>query len=408
MLKSIPMDGKIVFEPGTAENSIFITGDLIPREKAEVNLAQGDLEAVFGTVLPEIQGSGLAVTNLETALTREGEPIRKFGPPLRSDPATLAGLVKAGFMVFSLANNHTRDFGDESFLETIQHIREAGAAFVGGGRNRAEAAEPLRLKLGSLRLSIFAAALDQPCSATDTTPGSNPLNAAGLAAAIANERAHADFILAVIHDGKEHIPFPSRRVRENYRAFIDAGAGAVIGHHPHIVQGIEHYHGGLIAYSLGNFHFPSRNKAEAPGFWNRAFSLRLHIGQNRVTGIDVLPHRNDPATDRLDLMTGADRASFLAELSRLNLILEDDALCDRYYHGAALRFAPSYFGRFEGAFRQFRDGDRSAEARLNMFYCFQCLNNAEHWDVLQSATDILSSESNFVEPDDLNYFIRKD
>ncbi len=316
-------------------------------------------------------------------------------------------ILKAGFTVFSLANNHTRDFGDKAFLETMRFIREAGAAFVGGGANQTEAAELLRLKLGSLRLSIFAAALEQPCSATDATPGANPLNAAGLAAAIANERSHSDFILAVIHDGKEHIPFPSRRVRENYRAFVDAGAGAVSGHHPHIIQGIEYYHGGLIAYSLGNFHFPACNKEEAPGFWNRAFSLRLYIGQSRIAAIDVLPHHNDSATDRIDLMTGTDKVSFLDELSRLNRILENDVLCDRYYHGAALQFAPYYFTRFEDAFRQFRERDCSSEARLNMFYCFQCLNNAEHWDVLQSATDVLSSETAFAEPDDLNY-LRKD
>ena len=162
----IPSDGKVVFDSAPAEKTLFITGDLIPRVLAETNLIAGNLEAVFGTVLPEIRSSDLAVTNLETALTRGGAPIRKFGPPLRSDPDSLTGLVKAGFSVFSLANNHTRDFGDEAFLETMRHIQDANARFVGGGKNRAEAALPLRLKLGSFRVSIFAAALNQPCTAT--------------------------------------------------------------------------------------------------------------------------------------------------------------------------------------------------------------------------------------------------
>ncbi|OQA82996.1 MAG: Capsule biosynthesis protein CapA [Lentisphaerae bacterium ADurb.Bin242] len=408
MLNSIPADGKIVFDSAPAEKTVFLTGDLIPREKAEINLVRGKVEAVFGTVLPEIRSSDLAVTNLETALTFAGTPIRKFGPALRADPASLPGLVKAGFTVFSLANNHSRDFGDEAFLETMRHIQDAGARFAGGGKNRAEAALPLRLTLGSFRLSIFAAALDQPCSATEETPGSNPLNPAALAAAIADEKPDADFILVTIHDGKEHIPFPSRRVRENCRAFIDAGASAVVGHHPHISQGLEQYHGGLIAYSLGNFHFPARNKPETPGFWNRAFSLRLHLRRNGVTSIDILPHSNDPETDRIDLMTGERKQNFLEELSRLNRILADNALCDRYYAAAALPFAPHYFAQFKEAFQRQQDGDDSPEARNKMFYCFQCLNNGEHWDLLRSLTAVFSSEEPFLKPNDVDDFTRKD
>lgn len=404
----IPADGKIIFDPAPAEKTLFVTGDLIPRELAETNLIKGNLEAVFGTVLPEIRASDLALTNLETALTRGGAPIRKFGPPLKSDPDSLTGLVKTGFKVFSLANNHTRDFGDEAFLETMRHIQDAGARAVGGGKNRAEAALPLRLTLGTFRLSIFAAALDQPCTATANTPGANPLDPAGLTAAIANERPNADFILAYIHDGKEHIPFPSRRVRDNYRAFIDAGAAAVIGHHPHLCQGIEHYHGGMIAYSLGNFHFPARSKQDSPGFWNRAFSLRLHLRRNQVAAIDVLPHANDPQTDRIDLMTCTQKLDFMEELSRLNRILEDDELCDRYYAAAALPFAAWYFAEIRDALQTDLKEALSPEAKKKMFYFYQCLNNGEHWDLLRSLTEVLSSEEPFNKPADADYFTRKD
>ncbi len=404
----IPSDGKVVFDSAPAEKTLFITGDLIPRERAETNLIDGNLEAVFGTVLPKIRSSDLAVTNLETALTRGGAPIRKFGPPLKADPDSLAGLVNAGFSVFSLANNHTRDLGDEAFLETMRHIQDANAHFVGGGKNRAEAALPLRLKLGSFRLSIFAAALNQPCTATDNTPGANPLEPAGLAAAIAGEKSNADFILVIIHDGKEHIPFPSRRVRNNYRAFIDAGASAVIGHHPHISQGIERYHGGLIAYSLGNFHFPAINKQGVSGFWNRSFSLRLHLRRNQVAAIDILPQFNDPETDRIDLMEGERKQCFLEELSRLNKILDDNALCDRYYVAAVLPFAPWYFAQLKEALEYDLNGTVSPEMKNRMFYFYQCLNNGEHWDLLRSLTDVFSSEEPFLKPDDADYFLRKD
>ena len=145
MAFSIPLDGKIVYDAAALEGakSIFITGDLIPREKTEERLINGETETVFGSVLPEIKSCDLGITNLECTLTRGGDPIYKCGPNLKADPAVMPALVKAGFSVYALANNHSRDFGDEAFLETMDHITAAGAKYVGGGKDLADASKTL-------------------------------------------------------------------------------------------------------------------------------------------------------------------------------------------------------------------------------------------------------------------------
>ena len=122
----IPFDGRIVYDAAALENakSIFITGDLIPRQKSEERLCKGETETVFGSVLPEIRSCDLGITNLECTLTRGGEPIYKCGPNLKADPDVMPALMKSGFSVYALANSHSRDFGDEAFLETIRLIEE--------------------------------------------------------------------------------------------------------------------------------------------------------------------------------------------------------------------------------------------------------------------------------------------
>ena len=92
--------------------SILVTGDLVPIDKGEQILISGEYEKAFGNFLPEIQSCDLVVTNFETAATCGGEAIKKWGPNLRVNPEVLPALVKAGFDLFALANNHSRDWGE--------------------------------------------------------------------------------------------------------------------------------------------------------------------------------------------------------------------------------------------------------------------------------------------------------
>ena len=371
--------------------TILVTGDLVPITKAEQMLCNGEYEKAFGDFLPLIRSSDLAVTNFETAATCGGEAIKKWGPNLRVNPAVLPSLVKAGFKLFKLANNHSRDWGDAAFIETMECVRNAGGNYVGGGKDLAEAMEPCRCELNGIKVTVFNATMHQPCCALEKQPGANPLVPARLAAQIAAEKGKADFILVCIHDGKEQNPFVSRRVRENYRGFIDAGANAVISHHPHIAQGYENYKDGFIAYSLGNFYFPSRNPAEAPGFWFRGYAVKLEIAPGKVVKAQVIPHKLDPETEILNLMKGEELADFEERLARQNKILADDDLNDLYYGALASRGAYTYYHKM---------------ISTDVDYLAHATETEEHVDCISAAAMFITEGK--TAPEDLEYFSSRD
>ena len=404
-MNPIPCDGKIVYDAAALEGarSIFITGDLIPRELSEKRLCNGETETVFGTVLPEIQSCDLGITNLECCLTRGGEPIYKCGPNLKADPGVMGALMKSGFSVYALANNHSRDFGDEAFLETMKHITDAGGKYVGGGKDLAEAASTLYCDVKGLKVAIICASMRQACDCTKTTPGSNPLNPPAIAAQVAREKQQSDFVLVIIHDGKEQVPFPSQRIRENYRAFVDAGAAAVIAHHPHTAQGFESYNGGFIAYSLGNFHFAARSET-APPSWHESYSLKLFVNNHKVAAIEVVPHQINK-DQCLEVKVGENREAFLKRLTGLCEIAADDELADKYYNAASMRYT-HYEYHIRKCFELMDKGDLKDEEYLReMFYMNHYLITAEHWDLLAAQTFMKYHAEIPALPEDLAYYM---
>ncbi|MBR7119266.1 MAG: CapA family protein [Lentisphaeria bacterium] len=405
---NIPGNGKIIFDSSALEGAetIFITGDLIPRERSEERLCAGNIKDVFGNVLEHIQSCDAGITNLECAVTDGGEAIFKCGPNLKTRPETLPALVEAGFDVFALANNHSRDWGDDAFLETMQYITEAGGKYVGGGKELSEASSTLYFDVKGMRIAILNATMKQPCDCTRNTPGANPLNPPAIAGAAAKAKEKSDFVLVIIHDGKEYCPFPSPRVRENYRAFIDAGADAVIAHHPHVAQGIEKYNGGFIAYSLGNFHFYPR-KANPPPYWRKSFSLKLFINKHKVAAIEVVPHKiNDDFC--LEVLEGEEREKFLERINRLNAILDDDALCDRYFSAVAMNFN-NYMMFISRAVKLLEAGDyQDSDFKQNMFYFNHYLETMEHYDVLFAQTAVNMKGRILEPPADLDYFMTEE
>lgn len=242
-------------------------------------------EVAFAAVGDILAGADIAVANLESAVGVTGTPAPK-AYTFRAPPIAVEALTLAGIDLVSLANNHSLDYGPESLAETRALLADAGILSVGAGPDRTAAHAPARIEIDGLAIAFLAYVTvpvegggfdPRTWDATDETPGVAWLDIPAMVADIEAARAAADLVVVLLHFGIEWELEPSEAQREQARAAIDAGATLVIGSHPHVLQPIEEYGGGLIAYSLGNFVFD--------GFWDPANDSAILLVELTAEGV---------------------------------------------------------------------------------------------------------------------------
>jgi poly-gamma-glutamate synthesis protein (capsule biosynthesis protein) len=235
------------------------------------------------------------VGNLECAITDLGQPVKKSFD-LKAPPQAAQALSLAGFAVLSQANNHAMDFGYAGLSDTQKHLSQYGIATVGAGINATAAHAPVIIQRNGLRVA-FLGYVDVPpeksgfdahtWAATATSPGVAWADPDQIKADVQAAKHKADVVVVLLHGGIE-ITDVINNIDANQRqeayAAIDAGAALVIGSHPHVLQQIEFYHGGLIAYSLGNFVFD-----QYAGIANATIILRVVLNRSGVQSYDYVP-----------------------------------------------------------------------------------------------------------------------
>lgn len=178
-------------------------------------------------------------------------------------------LRNLGFDLFSMANNHTFDWGEEGFRKTKAALGEA--SFGAGTYDEAykvKIVEIKGVKIGFLALSY--AVYTWPLQDTDKREGMGCayINDLKVNHLIIEAKKNVDYLFVLPHDGIEYIDVPMPETIARYRDFIDYGADGVFGAHPHCPQGWEDYNGKPVFYSLGNFFFNSK-KDTLYRAWNR-------------------------------------------------------------------------------------------------------------------------------------------
>jgi poly-gamma-glutamate synthesis protein (capsule biosynthesis protein) len=240
-------------------------GDVMLDRALGTVIAGGDVAYPFLHVQAYLQQADLTLANVESALGDTGSPVDK-SYTFRAPPAAARSLASAGIDVASLANNHALDYGPEALLQGIGLLQAEGITPVGAGPNAAAARAPAIVEVEGLTLAVLAYANvpveggapyfdTQSWTATESQPGlawGTPQEIAADVAAAANS---ADHVIVLLHSGYEYVPAPSPEQRAAAYAAVDAGATLVIGHHAHILQGVEFYNEGVIVYGLGNFAF---------------------------------------------------------------------------------------------------------------------------------------------------------
>lgn len=269
-------------------NLVFVGDIMLDDGPGRVVAAGRDPLAPFA---PLLAAADYRIGNLETPIATSGKPTESKIYNFRADPRVLK-VLQGRFDALSVANNHSGDYGQEAFLETLDHVSSIGIKTFGGGRNLTEAHRPLWIEKHDIRIAVLAYNEFKPRSfaAGPNWPGvawsEDTLVVADIRAA---RRAGADLVIPYMHWGWEREPEPTERQRALARLMIDAGADAVVGGHPHVTQGSESYRGKPIIYSLGNFVFDGFELPAAKIGW----LLRMTVNRQGVTAWDIVEARID-------------------------------------------------------------------------------------------------------------------
>ncbi|MBE6758555.1 MAG: hypothetical protein E7554_00505 [Ruminococcaceae bacterium] len=226
----------------------------------------------------------------------------------RGAPEYARMLPQSSVEAVTLANNHSWDYFQKGYDDTVRHLTDAGVAIT-----RTE--QPLTTSVGSRSIPVVMLA------ASGVGADHSELQRS-LLAAIKEHKTDRTIVVVNLHWGVEGSSYPEKWQRDAAHELIDAGADLIVSHHPHVMQGIEIYNGKYIAYSLGNFAFGGNAGANSP----RTYILRARLSADDssawVDGISVLPCRITSTGTRTNnyqpmLCFGADGDGIYSELIRL-------------------------------------------------------------------------------------------
>lgn len=248
-------------EPDAVEDTaftVFAAGDVYLGSLVRGKVAEHGDEYPFSKLRATIQSHSIAFANLEAPISVRGKPLLATKKPLfRISPEQARPLESSGLEVVSLANNHTMDFGQEALVDTLETLDAMSIAHTGAGRDGSEASAPAIITTGGTRVVFLAynGIIKPGMRARDSAAGMNPLDIGRIVEDIREHDEEGTVVLVSVHWGLQYEEHPHARQVRLAHSMIDAGAEAVLGHHPHCPQSIEVYEGKPVFYSLGNFIF---------------------------------------------------------------------------------------------------------------------------------------------------------
>ena len=273
--------------PKATSVTIVAGGDVIGDRSIRTIIANEGAKAVFKGIAGILTKADLAFVNLETPLTSGGDPQTWKDVVFRGDPRLAQGMADSGIDVVTMANNHAGDQGDSGLMDSIRHVRKAGIKVCGAGEDLAAARLPRFFTVDGVRVAFlgFTDVLPVGFPATSASPGTSPgrSDVAAVKEAVHRAAEKADYVVVAWHWNFEFTTAPSYLESSEGKAMIDAGADLVIGHHPHVLQGVQAYHGGFIAWSTGNLVFDHQS-----GSCAQTMLVRAELSKKRIA-VDLIP-----------------------------------------------------------------------------------------------------------------------
>ncbi len=297
---------------------LVICGDVSIVDSAEIFAQQKEKEA-FNDIIPVFKSADRVIVNLECAVTESENEIEKFGPCLKAPFGTVETLKKAGVTDCALANNHIFDFGKEGLSDTIRELEKNGINYTGIGENKLDARKDLVITYGDKKISVINVCEHEYSYALDNRIGARELDPYETADDIVKAKANSDFVVLIIHGGKEHCAYPSERLVKTCRSMVRRGADLVLCQHTHIISCYEEFEGGHIVYGQGNFHFIKGMYSLNRPYWDKGLMVKADFTDKLKieiipTVVDGLGIRLANKEEKEEIMNGiAERSKTLVD-----------------------------------------------------------------------------------------------
>ena len=270
--------------------TIIIAGDLMLGRLVSDIIIEKGCDYIWGNTLSILQKADLRLANLETTFTKSTAAVFKLFN-FKSDPENICALKAAHIDIVSLANNHSKDFGNEGLIDTIKNLGHVNIAYIGAGLNINQARKPVILTKNNIKIGFLAATDNEPkWAATKDNPGINYFEVTKLNNLLDDIKAlkkQVDIVVVSLHWGPNMREYPAQEYINAAHAIINAGADIIHGHSAHILQGIEIYQHKLILYDTGDFVDDYQVDPRLRNDWSALFMVT--VSKEKIVSIKIIP-----------------------------------------------------------------------------------------------------------------------
>jgi poly-gamma-glutamate capsule biosynthesis protein CapA/YwtB (metallophosphatase superfamily) len=289
----------------------------------DVALQSSDDRGPFQNVQQLLKQKDILFGNLEVVLSKSGKRAEKAAV-LCSPPERIRFLEQADFNVVNVANNHLLDLGFEGANNTLQLLNEKGIAYVGASNSK-KIPESFIIEKKGIKLGFLSYTLGR--FAVPAGINVNKIKRRRIAQDIRSVKELCDLVVVSLHWGTENVFYPAPSQVVLAHALIDQGASIILGHHPHVVQGIERYRDGLIAYSLGNFDmYAEVGDARS----NNSVIICIDIDETGIVEYTLIPLKI-PANEIPTVVGGSEKEDALEFIGRISQPLTNGSMTEKWW-----------------------------------------------------------------------------
>lgn len=249
-----------IVDPAENEVVVAVGGDILIKSNIARIVLENNRDYLFSGLRPILKKANVIFANLETPITTSNKKNNDKDPSLpflKIIPEIAEAFSEAPIHVLGLANNHILDYGIEGLKETIMNLEKLRISYVGAGMGLEESRKLVIKEAGNKKVGFLAYSNNN--YADRDRPGCAPIREDIILKDLKRYRDNCDFLIVSLHLGIVYSNYPLMEHMNLARKIIDNGADIVIGHHPHVFQGMEIYNGGIIMYSLGSLIYDLTN-----------------------------------------------------------------------------------------------------------------------------------------------------